>query len=172
MTWARNLQEQIERRAADKAANLRGLATPSRALSRGTYSGGTSGAEPKTEPYRDPTLLEMAKDQPCLLIVPAVCNHRMDTTVAAHSNLSIHGKAGARKADDCYVVDACHACHYWLDFGKASAAQKAAMFQLGHSRQVLAWRLRAMDPKEPERFRKAARRALEQLNATPIGEEA
>ena len=30
----------------------------------------------------------------------------------------------------------------------------------------------AMDTKEPERFRAAARRALEKLDATPIGEEA
>jgi hypothetical protein len=29
-----------------------------------------------------------------------------------------------------------------------------------------------MDPNEPERFRKAARRALERLNATPLGEPA
>lgn len=96
-------------------------------------------------------------------MVPAVCNHRTDTTVAAHSNHGAHGKSMGRKADDCYVVEACSACHYWLDFGKASAAQKDAVFQQGHAMQVLAWRLRAMDQDEPERFRRAARRAIDQL---------
>lgn len=140
----------------------RALATV-KALVRGTYAGGIAGPTPKAEPYRDPVLLEMARNRPCLLMVPAICNHRVDTTVAAHSNLSIHGKGGARKADDCYVVEACSACHYWLDFGKAGAATKLDAFMNGHALQVLAWRLRAADMSEPERFRRAAARALERL---------
>jgi hypothetical protein len=161
MTFARRITEKKEReeRFADRCV-------PSRALSKGSYSGTTAAADPKSEPYRDPALLDMARDQPCMLLVPGVCNHRTDTTVAAHSNLSIHGKAGARKADDCYSVWGCAACHFWLDFGKAASAQKDMAFQLAHARQVLAWRLRAMDPNEPERFRRAARHALERLGVT------
>lgn len=142
-------------------------------LRRGTYAGGTTGPAAKSEPYRDPALLEMARGRPCLLMVPAVCNHRVDTTAAAHSNLAIHGKAGGRKADDCYTVWACAACHIpWLDQGRAPAHVKEQAFMEAHARQVLAWRLIATDPSEPERFRRAARRALEQLGASPIGIEA
>jgi len=164
----REVEEWRLRRVKQRAANLAALASavPRRAS---TYSGGTTGAAPKPETYRDPALLEMARGRPCLLLVPGVCNHRIDTTVAAHSNLSIHGKAGARKADDQYSVWGCSACHYWLDFSKALANQKESAFMLAHARQVLAWRLIAMDPNEPARYRNAARWALERLNATTAG---
>jgi hypothetical protein len=118
-------------------------------------------------------ILRWARGRPCLLMVPAVCTHRVDQTVACHSNLGIHGKSLGRKADDVYTVWGCSAgCHFWLDVGKARAQDKEAAFMTAHARQVLAWRLVAMDPNEPERFRKAARRALERLNATPLGEPA
>jgi hypothetical protein len=175
MTFARKFTEWKERRAAESEANRQVLCTPSRALHRGTYSGtysGTTTANPKPLEHRNPTLLAMAKDRPCLLLIPGICNHRVDTTVAAHSNLSIHGKAGARKADDQYSVWACHACHFWLDTSKAAAAHKEMAFTLGHVRQVLAWRLVAMDPMEPRRFQAAARWALGLLKATTIGEKA
>jgi hypothetical protein len=159
-----------ERREAEKQANLRGLASSMRTEARGVYAGSTTGSAPKPEArYVDQALTDMAKDRPCLLLVPAICNHRIDTTVAAHSNLSVHGKAGARKADDCYSVWACSACHYWLDFGKAAGPAKEAAFMLAHANQVLAWRLIAMDQNEPERYRRAAARALQRLNVTPAG---
>lgn len=143
-------------------------ADPGRITRAFTTSGCTKGPAPKPEAYRDPALLEMANGRPCLLMVPAVCNHRTDTTVAAHSNHQEHGKGMGRKADDCYVVDACSACHYWLDFGKAPAAQRDRAFMNGHALQVLTWRMRAMDPAEPERFRRAATRALQHLHATEL----
>lgn len=171
MTFARARTEWLERKTAEREANLRVLSIPSRAR-QGTYSGETSGAEiAKTPRYEDKALTDMAAQRPCLLMVPATCNHRTDTTVACHSNWSEHGgKGGARKADDTYSVWGCSGCHYWLDFGKARAEDKLAAFMAAHARQVLAWRLIAMDTKEPERFRKAARRALERLEATPITE--
>jgi hypothetical protein len=138
-------------------------------LVRGTYSGGTTAPAPKTEPYRDPVLLEMARGRPCLLNDPVICDHsrQPEDTVAAHSNLGIHGKAGARKADDCYSAWMCFCAHQWLDQGKASAAEKERRFMLAHANQVLAWRLVALDAREPERFRRAAARAVEHLNAAP-----
>jgi hypothetical protein len=51
---------------------------------------------PKTVQHRHPHLLSMARGQSCLLLVPGICNGDRSTVVAAHSNLSIHGKAGAR----------------------------------------------------------------------------
>jgi hypothetical protein len=134
-------------------------------LHKGTYSGGTTGPAPKDRAYRDQALLDMAQDRPCMLLVPGICNHRTDTTVAAHSNLYEHGKGKGRKADDVYSVWSCFACHGWLDQGQSPARLKRATFMGAHSRQVLAWRQIADDPGEPERFRRAAARALEQLNA-------
>ena len=137
----------------------------------GTYAGSTIGqAVEKSKPYRDHALLDMARGRPCLLLVPGICSHRVDTVVAAHSNLSIHGKGGTRKADDCYTVWACLSCHSWLDQGMAPADVKQLAFTLGHINQVQAWRIVAAAPDEPERFRRAARRALERLSAMPAGE--
>ncbi len=72
---------------------------------------------PKEPRQRNPTLLNMAKGEPCLLRVPGVCNGDSDTTVAAHSNQSAHGKGKAMKAHDWASVWACSACHMWLDIG-------------------------------------------------------
>lgn len=136
-----------------------------RPLRMGVYGGSTKRPEPKTEAYRDPVLLEMARDRPCMLLVPGVCNHRTDTTVAAHSNLSTHGKAGARKADDCYSVWACFACHSWLDQGRAPATVKEAAFVFGLMQQKSAWVQITQSPDEPVRFRRAAARALHHVLA-------
>jgi hypothetical protein len=125
---------------------------------------------PKSEPHRNRALLDMARDRPCLLRVDGVCNGDTATTVACHSNLWIHGKAGARKADDQYSVWGCIACHRWLDQGKATFLRKEHVFMLGHLSQVLEWRRVAVDPSEPPKFRKAAQWALDLLDATPTGE--
>lgn len=173
MTWGlRRIPSREERLAARHERMAAAAPSTVPVLHRGTYAGTTTGPAPKSEPrYVDKALTDMAERRPCLLMVPAVCNHRQDTTVACHSNWSEHGgKGGARKADDTYTTWGCAACHYWLDFGRARAEDKERAFMEAHARQVLAWRLVAMDVKEPERFRLAARRALERLNATTIGE--
>lgn len=118
---------------------------------------------PKTVAYRDRTLLDMARNRPCLLGVVNICNHRVATTVSAHSNFSVHGKGAHRKADDCYSVWACSACHMWLDQGTALVGYKKAMFQLAHESQIEWWKRIAFDRSEPERFRKAAANALSAL---------
>jgi len=122
----------------------------------------------KPEVHRNAALLEMARDRRCVLMLPDLCRgHDTSTTVAAHSNWSDHGKAGARKADDTYVVFACHACHQWLDQGPATADEKRATFDAAHARQVQEWARIAADPKEPPRFRKAADWALNLLMRKP-----
>jgi hypothetical protein len=164
MTFGRKLSEWKERQAAAREARLRTPLTP--ATRRGTYAvTGEFVSLPKSEPYRDPVLLEMAERKPCLLQVNGVCNGRTDTTVACHSNQSIHGKAGARKADDCYSVWGCAACHAWLDQGPAMASHKEAVFRYAHQRQIECWKVMAAGM-NPERYRKAAARALDRLNAT------
>ena len=118
--------------------------------------------------YVDRNLLDMARGQPCLLGVPGVCQGGTETTVAAHSNWSIHGKAGARKAHDCYSVWSCAACHIgWLDQGRATAAEKQAVFLAGHARQVQRWQEIATSSAAPDRDAASARAALAYLAAHP-----
>ncbi|MES2247603.1 MAG: nuclease domain-containing protein [Pseudomonadota bacterium] len=122
------------------------------------------GAVPKTEPQRNPALLAMARGQSCLLRVPGVCRPDPATTVACHSNQSVHGKAGARKADDQWHVYGCDACHHWLDQGPAPAAEKTERFAAAHSWMVSIWRdiVAGMQPSAPKE-RKAAQWALDRI---------
>lgn len=123
--------------------------------------------QPKPVELRNPVLLEMARGQPCLFRVPGICNRDRDTTVACHSNLGIHGKAGARKADDCYTAWGCSACHAWLDHGPAPAPVKRAAFMLAFGRMRALWHDIAFNPSfrpnVPKRERDAALWALEHI---------
>lgn len=122
---------------------------------------------PKTKAQRNKQLRQMARDKPCLLLVPGHCTHDRSTVVCCHSNLSAHGKAGARKADDHYSAWGCSACHRWLDQGTAPRAQKTSVFMAAHLRQVQEWRAIAFDPRSAPRDKAAALWALERLNALP-----
>lgn len=126
-------------------------------------------ARPKTEAHRNAHLLSMARGRYCLLHVPGVCIGGTETTVACHSNLSIHGKAGARKANDEYHVPGCFACHRWLDQGPADGVLKAMTFMQAHLEQVNWLRAVASDMTHPPKDRAAAQWALDRLNASPIG---
>lgn len=117
----------------------------------------------KPEVHRSNALREMAQDRPCLLLVPGVCTGNHETVVCCHSDFSIHGKAGARKADDQYSVWGCVSCHAWLDQGPASHEEKLSMFLAAHRRQVDHWHRVAADPREKSRFRKAADWAINLL---------
>ncbi|MBB1599500.1 DUF1364 domain-containing protein [Variovorax sp. UMC13] len=125
---------------------------------------------PKPEAHRNPYLLAMARGKPCLFRLPGICNFDPATTVACHSNLGAHGKAGARKADDEYSAWGCFNCHRWLDQGSADGTRKQLAFMSAHLAQVCEWRAiagsAAADPKD----RTAAQWALDHLNASPLGE--
>ena len=125
-------------------------------------------SHPKPAHQQNRRLLDLARGMPCLMRMPGICNRDPETTVAAHSNSRAHGKAGARKADDQYSVWSCHACHTWLDQGPAPRAQKDAAFMRAHLDQVLMWRAIATDNRRPDADRRAARWALDHLNATPV----
>lgn len=119
----------------------------------------------KTKARRSPAVMDSARGRMCMLQAPYTMHHDPATTVGCHGNGHQFGKAGARKADDCYVVWGCFECHAWLDQGSASAEEKAKVFHLGMFRQMLAWEQLAVSETEPERFRAAARWALECLEA-------
>lgn len=131
---------------------------------------GAGEACPKPVEHRNPALLAMARGKRCLLHVPGICNCPPATVVACHSNFSIHGKAGARKADDQYSVWGGAACHRWLDQGPAPYEQKLAVFMRAHLDQVLEWRRIVGDMSYTPKERKAAHWALCLLEASPIGE--
>ncbi len=129
-----------------------------------------SAAAPKPEAHRNPYLLSMARGRPCLFRIPDVCCFDPETTVAAHSNSSAHGKSGARKANDEFSAWCCFACHVFVDQGPADAVTKELAFMAAHLAQICEWRAiagsAAADPKDVA----AARWALAHLNASPVGE--
>lgn len=118
---------------------------------------------PKTTAQRNPHLLKMARGRDCLMNVPGVCSYNPETVVAAHSNSHMHGKAGARKADDCYSVWACHACHSWLDQGQGAQNREMAQayWDSAMLRQVIEWGKIAKTGKPKDR--EAAQWALDLL---------
>lgn len=118
----------------------------------------------KTNKRRNRTLLNMARGQRCLLLVPGVCRGGTDTTVACHSDQSQHGKAGARKADHQWHVHGCDACHRWLDQGPAPAAEKVKRFGATHRWMVAIWQdIVAGNVPATPRERKAAQWALDRI---------
>ncbi len=157
-------------RRPERPPRAAAVLTPSRALRRGVLApiGDTVTAAPKPVEHRNRHLLDLARGRPCLLRVPGICCGDPATTVACHSNLGEHGKAGARKADDQYTVWGCAACHRWLDQGPATAEAKAAAFMRAHLDQVLAWRAIAADTMAPAPDRAAVLWALHLLGATPV----
>lgn len=156
-------------RQSTTAEGVRALAVATR---RGSYAAPLAAAAiPKTPRREIPHLLAMARGMPCLFVLRGICNHNPETTVAAHSNWAQHGgKGGARKGDDCYSAWACSACHTWLDSGPADGEQKKLAFMLAHLAQVQQWRAIAADPASKPRDRASAQRALDHLNATPVGQ--
>jgi hypothetical protein len=133
----------------------------------GRYTATAAAAKMVAKPraHRNRRLLDLAERMPCLLRVPGVCNGDPQTTVAAHSNFSIHGKAGARKADDEWSVWSCSSCHRWLDQasgdGGPSYEEKLDAFMAGHQRQLREWEWIEQDLRRPAADRAAARWALD-----------
>lgn len=119
-------------------------------------------ALPKMPKLRSAALKEMAQGRDCLLSVPEHRFHDPATTVLCHANWSDMEKGGGRKAQDIFSVWGCGPCHAWLDQGPSPYKAKRFTFLMAYSRQLDAWRLIADNPREPERFRKAALWALEQ----------
>lgn len=143
-------------------------AAPLRRIERAVSYAGTTTPAPKPQTYRDPVLLEMARGRRCLLLAVEGCQGASGlTTVACHRN---EGKGMGQKQSDAYTTWGCVACHGWYDRSGAPRAEKRRAFMAAHLRQVLEWRRIATDPSEPERFRKAAQRALDELKATPLGD--
>jgi len=115
--------------------------------------------------YRDPDLLKLAKGEKCLLQIADDCmGDEGSTTVAAHSNFMMHGKAKGLKAEDCYSVWSCYKCHSIFDQGGVfTRKQKADLFSEALLRQVEEWRKIATTPTLKLWKVEAARNALDYL---------
>lgn len=153
------------RPAAAHAPLMRQQPVPGRIVRMAAINGAEfRGGAPKSEPQRNSALLAMARGQRCLLQVPGTCTGDPATTVACHSNQSVHGKAGTRKADDQWHVYGCNACHRWLDQGPAPAVEKVERFSTAHRWMVAIWQdiVAGMQPATP-RERRAAEWALARI---------
>ena len=90
-----------------------------------------------------PRLVALAKDAPCMLRIPKVCNGNPATTVWCHSNQDRHGKGKGLKSHDCFGAFGCSACHDWIDnkVPNIPHEEKVAAFELGRDRTTLyLWR--------------------------------
>lgn len=70
----------------------------------------------RQEPIRSRKYLDGARDQQCTFRGPMCCADDA-TTVPAHLNSAAFGKGMASKAHDIAVLDACFACHFYIDVG-------------------------------------------------------
>lgn len=91
--------------------------------------------------YRDKNLMDLARDQECLLQVDNFCRGEGDTssTVACHENSQSRGKGMGIKSSHAFTVWGCHECHKWLDQGSASKKEKEIVFQNAFERQLQEW---------------------------------
>ena len=87
---------------------------------------------PKQEYIRSPALLKACRQIEC-----QHCGVADGTVVAAHSNLSQHGKGRSIKSSDVFVASLCFACHSELDQGKhMSYEERYQMWINAHIRTV------------------------------------
>lgn len=82
--------------------------------------------------FRSKALTDLARDQPCCIRIPGICNGRTDTTVACHANWQEMGRGASHKAHDCLIVFGCHECHDAVDnrrFGLSLEVRKEFWMQ-------------------------------------------
>lgn len=91
-------------------------------------------ASQRTQPYRNPKLLKLAKDAPHCMS----CFMQNDgTVVAAHSNQQRDGKGMGIKAHDFRVAYVCYACHKEIDQAELRA-RAIEIWEHAH-RETIAW---------------------------------
>ena len=84
--------------------------------------------------------LDRAKGQPCMVKIFGICNNDPTTTVMAHSNKYIHGKALGLKAHDFFCTLSCSNCHSVIDGHTRTEYTKAEIdefWQRGFERTLL-----------------------------------
>lgn len=96
--------------------------------------------QPKEQMIRSKKMRDGARGQTCTMQIPGICNHDPETTVFAHSDHLVHGKALRVKAHDIFGADMCYACHkeyhknereYFHDFVRAMAKTQLRRIKQG-----------------------------------------
>lgn len=77
----------------------------------------------REEPIRSRKYLNGAKGSPCTFMAPGICNGDPETVVFAHLNGAAFGKGKGQKAHDIAGLDACFACHAYIDVGHGTKPQ-------------------------------------------------
>lgn len=85
-------------------------------------------------PFRSKKWRDGARNQPCTFAGPT-CNGDWLTTVFAHLNGAVFGKGMGQKAHDVAGLDACAACHHYIDVGHGT---KPVMTDAEFNRKLLA----------------------------------
>ena len=118
-------------------------------------------AVPKPESGRNRALLDMAQGRRCLLLAVEGCEGASGLSTVACPRSD--GKGMAQKQSDERSAWGCAPCHRWLDQSGSPRDEKRRAFDAAHIRQIAEWRRIEQDQSEPERFRKAARWALDRI---------
>lgn len=88
--------------------------------------------------YENRALRDLARDAPCLVQIPGICNNRPETSVWAHSNQARHGHGMGIKAHDVFGAICCSSCHAEIDHGKQlSQSERQEYWQKGFERTLL-----------------------------------
>lgn len=66
-------------------------------------------------------LRALARDKPCMVRIPGICNGNPETTVLAHARIIGISGMGI-KAPDIFGAWACSACHDYVDNRRANSA--------------------------------------------------
>jgi hypothetical protein len=81
--------------------------------------------------------------------------------MACHGSGVANGKGMGYKVGDHLVVHGCSDCNHYTDaYGGASAAEKLAVFESGHARQIRFWQAIVDNTQAPQKDRDSARNAL------------
>jgi hypothetical protein len=120
---------------------------------------------PKQPREENPHYRAMARDRPCMLALPGICNRDWSTTVLAHSNSLADNKGKGYKSHDHAGVWACFSCHTWLDQSKGPTRdEKRAAFEIAMKRMRAAVEQIA-ECSRSSRDREAALWALERMRS-------
>ena len=135
-----------------------------------SMEGGTRGARPKKPANRSMNLRRLAQGEQCTVKrFDGWCNCQPETTVWAHTNTLSDRKGLGYKGSDAVGFFAGHECHCAIDQGGMDADKAARLVLLAQARtRTRLAEIAASATAKPWKIA-AARWALEQIAATPIG---
>lgn len=80
---------------------------------------------------------DLARDKPCMVRLPGICNGNPETTVLAHYRLAGTCGTGMKPPDEC-ACPACFECHQAID-RRAHLDLDYEFVRLAHAEGVIRW---------------------------------